>query len=372
MRIGIDAGRVLHGDGGVAAYTRRLVTALVEFGGGHEIVLFDLDHRAGDRQAFESAFGGLPENVGTGTATPGDLAGLDVFHAPGFLMPPAGSPSHVFTLHDLTVLSHPGYHKLDNRVRSLASTAEALARGATVLAVSNETRDEAVRLLAMPGEQVEVVPPILDSRFTPLGDDDRDGEVLQRNAIVSPYVLAVASLEPRKNFSRLIEAWEMVPDALCATHKLVVVVSAEWLQGETRRKLARMRRSGSVVLLQKLPVTELAALYRRARVLLFPSLAEGFGLPVAEAMACGAPVVTSNRSSMPEVAGNAAVLVDPEDASDIADAVGRVLGDESLRRDLRERGFESAARFTAEALVPRLVEVYRRTVNRSRVGLDHV
>ena len=371
MRLGIDVGRVLHGDGGVATYTRRLVTALVEFGGGHEIVLFDLDRRVGDRRVFEIAFGRLPEEIEIGTTTTNELAGLDLFHAPGFRMPPAGSPSHIFTLHDLTVLSHPEYHKLDNRVRTLASTAEALARGATVLAVSNETREEAVRLLAMPEEQVEVVPPILDACFTPHADNGRDGEVLQSFKIVDPYVLAVASLEPRKNFARLIEAWDMLPSDLATTHKLVVVISAQWLQGSVRRKLAGMRRSGSVLLFEKLPVLKLVALYRRARMVLFPSLAEGFGLPVAEAMACGAPVVTSNCSSMPEVAGGAAELVDPEDVSDITDAVERVLRDQSLRRDLRERGFESATRFTAETVVPRLLEVYGRTATRSRLGLKH-
>lgn len=371
MRIGIDVGRVLHGDGGVAAYVRRLVTALVEYRRGHEIVLFDLDQRVCDRRRFEDAFGGLSGDVGIGTPAKSHLAALDLFHAPGFRMPPMGSPSHVFTLHDLTVLSHPGYHKLDNRVRSIASTAKAMARGATVLAVSEATREEAVRLLAMPGDQVEVVPPILDAGFTAQADDGCDAELLRRFKITGPYVLAVASLEPRKNFARLLEAWDSLPAGLLATHKLVVVVSAQWLQEKVRRKLARMRRSGSVVLLEELPLPELSALYRRARMLLFPSLAEGFGLPVAEAMACGAPVVTSNCSSMPEVAGGAAVLVDPEDVSDIADAMERVLADQGLRRDLRERGFESADRFSAENLVPRLIEVYGRTATRSRIGLKH-
>jgi glycosyltransferase involved in cell wall biosynthesis len=133
-----------------------------------------------------------------------------------------------------------------------------------------------------------------------------------------------------------------------------------------------MGRSGSVLLLDHLPARDLAALYRGARTLVFPSLAEGFGLPVAEAMACGAPVVTSDRSSMPEVAGGGAVLVDPEDVSSIADGIERVLSDQSLRRDLRERGFESASRFTADVVVPKLIEVYRRTAKRSRVGLRHV
>ena len=104
----------------------------------------------------------------------------------------------------------------------------------------------------------------------------------------------------------------------------------------------------------------LAALYRRANLFVFPSLAEGFGLPVAEAMACGTPVVTSQISSMPEVAGDVALLVDPEDVDEIAAAIARLLGDQSLRRGLRDRGLEQARSFSREALVPRLFEVYRR------------
>jgi alpha-1,3-rhamnosyl/mannosyltransferase len=372
MRIGIDVGRVLHGDGGVAVYTRRLVMALAEHGSALEILLFDLDRGVSDRRAHEAAFGGLPEQVDIGVAASNDLSDLDVFHAPGFRMPPSGSPSHVFTLHDLTALSHPQFHKLDNRVRSLTSTSEALARGATILAVSQATRNEAVRLLAMPQEQIEVVPPILGEHFTAQSTSSVDEERLERIGLEGPYALAVASLEPRKNFSRLLDAWDELPADLTEAHQLVVVVSTQWLQGAVRRRLAKMGRSGSVLLLDHLPARDLAALYRGARTLVFPSLAEGFGLPVAEAMACGAPVVTSDRSSMPEVAGGGAVLVDPEDVSSIADGIERVLSDQSLRRDLRERGFESASRFTADVVVPKLIEVYRRTAKRSRVGLRHV
>lgn len=367
MRIGIDVGRVLHGDGGVAVYTRGLVKALAAHGGSLEIFLFDLDRGVRNRRVFEAAFGGLPEQLAIG-AVPNDLRELDIFHAPGFRMPPIGAPSHAFTLHDLTALSHPQFHKLDNRIRSLTSTAEALARGATILAVSQATREEAVRLLAIPQEQIEVVPPIVGEHFTAQSESSSDAEYLERIGVDGPYALAVASLEPRKNFSRLLDAWDELPSDLREAHQLVVVVSAHWLQSAVRRRLDRMGRSGAVLLLDHVPASELAALYRGARTLVFPSLAEGFGLPVAEAMACGTPVVTADRSSMPEVADGGAVLVDPEDVSGIADGIERVLADQSLRRDLRERGFESASRFTAEVVVPKLVEVYGRTATRSRVG----
>ena len=144
-----------------------------------------------------------------------------------------------------------------------------------------------------------------------------------------------------------------------------MVASSGWLEGGLRNRLKSLGRAGSVRMLAHLSGLDLAALYRRAQVVLFPSLAEGFGLPVAEAMACGAPVVTSDRSSMPEVADGGAVLVDPEDRGAIAEGLARVLEREELRRDLRERGPEIASRFSAEVVVPRLLEIYRRTISHS-------
>lgn len=367
MLIGVDAGRALHGYGGVATYTRQLVSGLARYAPGHQIVIFDLDRGNHHRDDFERVFGTLPSTVRAAKATGGELGRLDIFHAPGFAMPPPGAPNHVFTLHDLTVLSHPDYHTLDNRVRTLVSIAEALTRGATVIGVSRATRAEAVRLLSLSGESLEVLPPILDPRFTPGGNDELDQAALDRLGIDGPFGLAIGSLEPRKNLGRLLDAWELLPADISADLSLVVVSSVGWLEGTLRRRLQARDREGSMRLLAQVPGRDLAALYRRARVVVFPSLAEGFGLPVAEAMACGAPVVTSDLSAMPEVAGGAAVLVDPEDADDIANGICRVLENTELRRDLRERGPERATRFSAESVVPRLLEIYQRVVQRSNV-----
>ncbi|MEE4273643.1 MAG: glycosyltransferase family 1 protein [Thermoanaerobaculales bacterium] len=362
MRIGVDAGRALHGQGGVSSYTRQLVAGLMDHASGHELVLFDLDRGAHRRRDFERALGPLPGFVRPAQAKARELAEVDVFHAPGFAMPPSGAPRHVFTLHDLTVLSHPGCHTLDNRVRTLVSTADALSRGATMLAVSQTTRSEAMRLLSVPGDAIEVLPPFLDRRFTCAGDAAIDQGRVRRLGVSGRYCLAVGSLEPRKNFGRLLDAWETLPQRLRDRHTLVVVASTGWLQGALRRRLRKLEREGAVRRLSRVPGADLAALYRMAALVAAPSLAEGFGLPVAEAMACGAPVVTSDRSSMPEVAGTAALLVDPEDRGAIADAMVRVLDDDELRRGLRERGPAQAARFAPEVAVPLLLKIYRRAV----------
>jgi len=360
MRVGIDAGRVLRGQGGVSSYTRELIRALVGEGVTHEIVLFDLDGKTARRRDLEDAVGSLPLRVSIASASKTELEKLDLFHAPAFAIPPVGARRHVFTMHDLTVLSHPECHTLDNRVRTLASVAEALVRGATVIAVSEATRREALRLLALPSEDVEVLPPILSPTFAAHGDAGADDRVVRSRGVDGAYVLAVASLEPRKNIGRLLEAWTLLPEKLRQTHQLVVVAADGWLQNKVRRRLDVMSRERSVVRVGRLPAGDLAALYRRARVFVFPSLAEGFGLPVVEAMACGAPVVTSDRSSLPEVAEGAAVLVDPEDPDEIATAITAVLEDQGLRRGLRDRGFERARSFTRDQILPRLLEIYQR------------
>ena len=359
MRLGVDAGRALHGHGGVASYTRELVRSLIASPRVEEVCLFDLDRGWSRRDAFVRGLGPLPAKVVVAPPVRSELEGLNLFHAPGYAMPPAGAPRHVFTLHDLTVLSHPHCHTLDNRVRSLASVSEALVRGATILAVSEATREESVRLLALPFDSVEVVPPMLNPIFQVAGDRDVDAAAGARFGVRQPYVLAVASLEPRKNFGRLLDAWSSLGKTTGA-HQLVVVAAEGWRQGRIRRRLERMTGDGSVVKIGYISDEVLASLYRRAKAFVFPSLAEGFGLPVAEAMACGTPVVTSRISSMPEVVGDAALLADPEDADEIAAAIARMLSDQDLRRRLRDRGLEQARAFSREALVPRLFEVYRR------------
>lgn len=359
MRLGVDAGRALHGRGGVASYTRELIRSLLGSARVDEVVLFDLDRGWSKRDVFVREFGPLPAKAVVVPPVGSELEGLNLFHAPGYAMPPVGAPRHVFTLHDLTVLSHPHCHTLDNRVRSLASVTEALVRGSTILAVSKATKEEAVRLLALPIDSVEVVPPMLNPVFQVAGDRDADAAAAARLCVRQPYVLAVASLEPRKNFGRLLDAWGSLGGTTGA-HQLVVVAAEGWRQGRIRRRLERMTGDGSVVKIGHVSDEVLAALYRRASAFVFPSLAEGFGLPVAEAMACGTPVVTSQISSMPEVAGESALLVDPEDVDEIAAAIARLLGDQGLRRRLRDRGLEQARLFFPEALVPKLFEVYRR------------
>jgi len=364
VRIGIDAGRVLHGAGGVATLARELVRALALPDVPHEVVLFDLDEGVTDRAAFEKAIGPLPERFRMASPNRRELEVLDLFHAPGFRMPPPGALRHLFTLHDLTMFSHPQFHTLDNRVRTVVAVAQALARGASISAVSQATRREAVERLRLDPDEISVVPPIISPAFRPSVPGDGEKNRLREMGLEGQYLLFVGSLEPRKNLGRLLDAWESLPVEVQETHRLVAVVPATWRQEAVRKRFDRLVSRGRALLVENAGEEDLAELYRRSRALVFPSLAEGFGLPVAEAMACGTPVVTSNRSSLPEVAGDAALLVDPDDPGAIASAIERILGDEQLHRRLVTAGLERARRFTASAVLPGLLEVYEDLVGR--------
>ncbi len=364
MRIGVDAGRVLHGAGGVATYVRELIRALALPDVTHEVVLFDLDEGVTGRTAFETAIGPLPERFRTARPRGRELAGLDLFHAPGFRMPPPGAPRHLFTLHDLTMFSHPGFHTLDNRVRTVVAVVQALARGAAVSAVSEATRREAVAHLRLEPEDISVIPPMVGPAFRPPRPGDHEEARLREMGLGGAYVLFVGSLEPRKNLGRLLDAWEALPFEIQFTHRLVAVVPASWRQETVRERLDRLVGRGQALLVENAGEGELAALYRGGRALVFPSLAEGFGLPIAEAMACGVPVITSNRSSMPEVAGGAALLVDPEDPAAIALAIEKVLLDGELRRRLVTAGLERAECFKAASVLPLLLESYENLMGR--------
>jgi glycosyltransferase involved in cell wall biosynthesis len=259
---------------------------------------------------------------------------IDVLHCPTFHAPLHAAMPLVATFHDLAVLRLPaafnrwsrlyGAHVLERVARSLSA----------VIAVSEFTRDELVELLGVPEGRVHVVPNGVGPPFTPTGA-----------AAGGEYVLAVATLEPRKNLDRLVRAFEQADLGGC---ELRVVGAAGW--GDVTIDGPRVRWLGEVA------DDELAALYRGALCVAYVSLYEGFGLPVLEAMACGAPVVASTAPALRELGGDAVVAVDPLDT----DAIARGLEEAIARHDdLRARGLERAGGYTWERTAERTAEVYR-------------
>jgi glycosyltransferase involved in cell wall biosynthesis len=260
--------------------------------------------------------------------------GVDVLHCPTFRAPLRARVPVVVTVHDLAVLRHPDAFPRWSRTYGRLLVPRVVRAAARVIAVSSFTRDEVVRLTGVPEERVRVVPNAVDAAFRPEGE-----------AAHGDYVLAVATLEPRKNLSRLAEAAKRLGV------ELRVAGASGW--GGVLERLDGARWVGFA------DDEELARLYRGALCLAYPSLYEGFGIPVLEAMACGTPVVTSAGGATEEVAASAAVLVDPLDLDAIAAGIEEAI---ARRDELRPLGLERAARFTWSDAATATADVYRELV----------
>ncbi len=257
--------------------------------------------------------------------------GADLLHCPTFRGPTRSEVPLVVTVHDLAVLRHPAAFNRWSRLYGPRLVPRVLGAARRVIAVSEFTRGELISLLEVPAERIRVIPNAVDGLFTP------DGAAAE-----GEYVLAVGTLEPRKNLPRLVEA------ARRAGVELRVVGARGWGGVEVEGNGVRW--------LGEVTDEELARLYRGALCVAYPSLYEGFGIPVAEAMASGAAVVTSRGGATEEVAGGAAVLVDPLDPVAIAAGIERAV---AQREELARRGLDRARAFSWSAVTDATVEVYR-------------
>ena len=364
MRIGIDA-RKLH-DFGIGTYIRNLLRQLARLDHDTEYVIFS---RPDDREALASLgenFRAVPETAGNYSFAEQVKIPLAVrrervtlFHAPHYVLPPLVTCPSVVTIHDCIHLMFPQY--LPNR-RSLAyartSISLAARRATRVLTVSESSKRDILRFVDVRPEKIDVIYNSYDERFGGEPKEEDMDRVRERYQLHDQFVLYAGNVKPHKNLERLIEAFQLVRNRGLDHLKLVLIGDDISKYTALRRAVHRHQLHKYVRFLGYLPEETLAVMYRLAGVFVFPSLYEGFGLPPLEAMASGTPVVTSNVSSLPEVAGNAAVLVDPYDAHAIADGIYRVLTDEQLRADLRRLGLARAKQFSWEASVRRVREIY--------------
>lgn len=302
----------------------------------------------------------------SGGTTPGAdalHARVDLFHAADYRIPRLQQVPVVATLYDAIPLMAPYW--VNPKLRRLKNLL--LRRTAAwadhVIAISEAMVPDLVRYLGVREDAISVVPPGVDQRFFGPTDPLRMQQILDRYRLCPGYVLTVGTLQPRKNFVRLIGAHRSLPKSLRRAHPLVIVGRDGWRTAEILREIAYMEAAGDGHWLRFVPQQDLHALYRAARVFAFPSLYEGFGLPVLEAFASNVPVVTSTTSALPEAAGDAAVLVNPESEGEIADALRMVLGDAGLVQDLRRRGVERARKFSWERCATETVTVYHRVLS---------
>jgi len=286
------------------------------------------------------------------------VPGAELFPATEHLLLPLRGAPTVLTVHDLIFRRYPAHHKRLNRWYLNATMPLFCRRAGHIIAVSEQSKRDVIEAYGMSPEKITVIYEAADLRFGPQPPAAVTA-ARQRFGLPERYLLFVGTIEPRKNLGRILTAFERL-HAAGLTDALVIVGKRGWLYDDFFARLEGSPAKQAVIFPGFVPDADLPAVYAGSQALAFPSEFEGFGLPVLEAMACGAPVVCSKVSSLPEVAGDAALLIDPLDVDALTDTLHRVLSDPALAADLRARGLAQAARFSWARAAEETLAVYRR------------
>lgn len=375
VRILIDLSSAVQGHGGLGRYAEELTRALVALGSGDDLQIFYNDPL---RRLPSPPLDVLPRKVLGWSNKPWRLTALfskythvsldrllgeaDVFHATDHLLPRLSRTRSVFTLHDLAFLRVPEAHLPLNRWFLKLMMPFFLRQADQIIAVSEFSKRDALAYYGLDESKFLVIPEGVSPGFRPVQDPVRLAEVRYRYGLPDRFILFVSTIEPRKNLNTLWEAYRTLR-AEGRTEGLVVVGKKGWLYEDTMLRLREAGLEQEVTFPGYVAEADLPAVYGLADCFAFPSLFEGFGLTPLEAMASGCPVVCSNSSSLPEVCGDAAILVAPKDVQGLASSLRRVLNEPDLRAELRNKGIRQAARFTWESTAKRTLEVYKRAMS---------
>jgi len=293
---------------------------------------------------------------------------LDLLHALAYVAPVVVSCPTVVTVHDLSFVRYPDGFRPLNRLYLQTMTRRSVFRAGRVIADSFSTRDDLVRLWGVPAERIVVVHIGVESEYRPAPAAVVEAFRRQRG-LPERFVFYLGTLEPRKNVTAAVEAFARWVQASGDRETWLVVAGAKgWYYESIFARVQGLGLSDRVWFPGYVPTSELPDWYRAAEVFIYPSLYEGFGLPPLEAMACGVPVITSNTSSLPEVVGDAALLVNPYDIDAIADALARLLEDAELRQRLREAGLARARLFSWERTARETIAAYRLALGQDSSG----
>jgi glycosyltransferase involved in cell wall biosynthesis len=361
--VGFDATTLTGQVSGVGGYTERLLQALcAQVGQGVLDRLVVFSNRqvqvAGSPAVELYSRGRFPvRSIWMQLVLPRILREVrpQVVHFTNYLAPVVTDTPYVVSFHDMSLTLLPEAHTLKKRLLTASLIPTVARKARRILVPSESTRRDVSRLLAVDPGRIRLVPYAASPLYRPLSDGL---STLARRGVRPPYFLYVGTIEPRKNLARALRAFGRIAPSL-PDHRFVIVGQSGWKYGEILHEARRPDLADKVVLTGYLPEEELPVLYNHATALVYPSLYEGFGLPVVEAMACGTPVLTSSGSSLAEVAQDAALLVPPLREDKLAEAMTALATDEPLRADLRRRGLLRAADFSWERTAKETIEVYR-------------
>jgi glycosyltransferase involved in cell wall biosynthesis len=374
MKICFDARVIINKNTGLGSYTYNIISNLLKVDDSNEYHVLVNKTLSSDHPVFSLNHKNLIKHiVNIPEVTPEQqflvpikLFAIkpDVYHYPGFDLPIFQPYRSVFTVHDLTYIRHRTLY-LNNRWLKNQYTRHIMKWGvkkaSKVIAVSKSTKQDLVNLLQAPESKIEVIYEAIDESLL-------DGSALNRNPQnrdYSPfltnedkYFLFLGERRPHKNIVRIIEAFAIFKQKIGSGYKLIIGGKAYASYSEPEKKVKELRLAESVIFLGYIEESELPPLYRNAICFLFPSIYEGFGIPILEAMACEVPVITSNLSSMPEIAGNAALTVDPYNVNEITDAMIKITSDSILRQQLIQNGLKRVRDFSWKRAAEETLKVY--------------
>ncbi|HEY7821085.1 MAG TPA: glycosyltransferase family 1 protein, partial [Vicinamibacteria bacterium] len=356
MLLGFDATTIRGNKTGVGYYSARLLERLTSVGGDEnpidEILVLsnrDLDFPSIPRCRLVDE-GRFPlRAVWMQAVLPFVLQRNqpDLCHFTNFLGPYFTRTPYVVTFHDMTLQLLPECHTWKKRLLTRSLSPEIARNARLIITPSQSAKQDLSRLFSIPQDKIRAIPHAPDEQFQPRRDPETRARIQKRYGIETPYLLYVGTLEPRKNLLRAVEAFSRIHSAH-PEHRFYLAGDLGWRSKELLQALESLPGGDHVARLGYVAEEDLAALYSNAELFVYPSLYEGFGFPVIEAMACGTPVLTSNTSSLAEIAGGAALLVDPYDTDAIANAMDRALGDGEERERLRLAGLARARTFSWE------------------------
>ncbi len=365
MHVGIDARLVYYTRAGIGEYTLRLTQALAEAFPQDRFVLLQ------DRRQQQKLIGAGNVRVAYSQVPshhtleqvllPWVIGGLNVnlFHSPDFVPPLRYKGRSVITIHDLAFLIYPHFLTKDG-ARYYGQIDRAVRRADHIIAVSHSTKNDLVRMLGVAEERITVIHEAADPRMRPIPRAEALQRVQALYGVPDDFILFVSTIEPRKNVGGLLRAYRRLRDDYRLTPALVLAGSPGWLNDDVHALVNQLNLKEHTYFLGRVETNDLPYLYNAARCLVHPAFYEGFGLTPLEAMACGTPTIVSNVSSLPEVVGDAALLVDPNQDEEITVALWRILTDKDLAASLRMKAQQRAASFSWRRAAEQTMAVYRK------------
>lgn len=366
-RIGIDARLTYYRRGGITEYIEALIRELATLDAENQY--FILHSRKDTRNLAQGAHQKRVrcwtpahhriERFALGVETLS--LRLKLLHSPDFI-PPHGPHRSVITIHDLNFLHYPDFLTTESRRYYNDQIEAAVKRANHIMTDSEATRQDVIKMLDVPPDKVTTILLGISKHFQRASDDQIDALISQHN-LTRGYILFVGTFEPRKNLKGLLRAYAQLRVDLKDVPPLVIAGRRGWLDTSIYELAASLRLGEHLRWLEDVPYADLPTLYSGAGVLCLPSFYEGFGFPPLEAMACGTPTVVADRASLPEVVGDAGLLIDPDRPASIADALCKVLTDSELARSMVERGRVQASKFQWRETAQQTLAIYQRVLN---------